>query len=452
MASEPQTFRDHALSLLQSAADAADRTTTDVRGLAGRPDVESDLVPATAAIGALKMQGAAIPEAAPAGILQRSWDCAKLGYDLLLAKIAGNTAEVQRLHDVLTCSTCDENWARALTSYLGYYGPNGKLKTIPYIRAGQIGPKVLPLQAGAKVALIADWGTGTDVAVDLLKEVAQQKPDVLIHLGDIYYSGTAAECDVNFRRVVDTVLGRGANPIPVFTLSGNHDMYSGGAGFYGLLTMLNQPPMQQPASFFCLRSTDNHWQFVAMDTGKNDYNPFSVTTVLTSLEADEEDWLVARIGEFAGNTILLSHHQLFSALSQIGRPKADGSLVAYNPYLAVSFRRFADAAPGRIAAWFWGHEHALNVYKPYLGLERGRCIGHGAVPVFTASSPDTGPAGIINPPELRDEVHLGTDGPVYRHGFTMIQLGTDGSATAEYYDSSSGTQPIFTEDLVNGAA
>lgn len=99
------------------------------------------------------MQGAAIPLTAPAGILQETWDCAKLGYDLLLAKIAGNTAEVQRLHGVLRCSTCDENWARALTSYLGYYGPNGKLKTIPYIRAGQIGPKVLPLQAGAKVAL-----------------------------------------------------------------------------------------------------------------------------------------------------------------------------------------------------------------------------------------------------------------------------------------------------------
>ena len=278
----------------------------------------------------------------------------------------------------------------------------------------------------------ADWGTGTDVAVDLLEEVAQHKPDVLIHLGDIYYSGTAAECDVNFKRGVDTVLGRAANPIPVFTLSGNNDMYSGGAGFYGLLTMLNQPPLQQLASFFCLRSTDNRWQFVAMDTGKNDYNPFSVTTVLTSLEADEEDWLAARVGEFAGNTILLSHHQLFSALSQIGRPRADGSLVAYNPYLAVSFRRFADVAPGRIAAWFWGHEHALNVYKPYLGLERGRCIGHGAVPVFTAEPPDNAPAGIINPPELRDEVHLGTDGPVYRHGFTMIQFGTDGSATVNY--------------------
>lgn len=77
------------------------------------------------------MQGAAIPLTAPAGILQETWDCAKLGYDLLLAKIAGNTAEVQRLHGVLTWSTCDENWARALTSYLGYYGPNGKLKTIP---------------------------------------------------------------------------------------------------------------------------------------------------------------------------------------------------------------------------------------------------------------------------------------------------------------------------------
>jgi calcineurin-like phosphoesterase family protein len=446
MANEPQTFRDHALSLLQSAAAEAGRETGGV-GLTIPPSVENDLVRATAQIGALRMQGAAIPLTAPAGVLQTTWDCAKLGFDLLHAKIAGDTAEVQKLQGELDFSTCDKNWARALTSYLGYYGPDGKLRTIPYIRAGQVGAKVIPLRAGARVALIADWGTGTDVAVDLLKEVAQQKPDVLIHLGDIYYSGTATECDVNFKRVVDTVLDRAANPIPVFTLSGNHDMYSGGAGFYELIRTLNAPALQQPASFFCLRSTNERWQFVAMDTGKNDYNPFNVTTVLTSLEKDEEDWLVDRIGEFAGKTILLSHHQLFSALSQIGRPRADGSMVAYNPYLAVSFRRFDDAAPGRIASWFWGHEHALSVYQPYLGLARGRCIGHGAVPVFTSGSPDTGLGGIIDPPKLRDDVHLGADGPVYRHGFTMIQLGTDGSATAAYYDSSSGTQPIFTEPL-----
>merc|ERR1719444_677687 len=32
-----------------------------------------------------------------------------------------------------------------------------------------------------------------------------------------------------------------------------------------------------------------------------------------------------------------------------------------------------------IAAWYWGHEHAAAVFKPYAGLERGRMIGNAAI-------------------------------------------------------------------------
>lgn len=444
MAGELLTFRDHALSLLQSAAGAAIRDPND---LASSFERGSDLARATALIGTLKMNKAAIPETPPPGIAQNAWSCAKLGYELLQAKIAGDGPAVARLIPQIQFSTCDEKWVQALTSYLGYFGPDGKLRPIPYVRAAQVGNRVLPLQPGVRVALIGDWGTGTDAAIDLLKKVAALQPDVLIHLGDIYYSGTAQECDLNFKRVVDTVLRRSETRIPVYTLAGNHDMYSGGAGFYALLAGLNDQPLRQPASFFCLRCTDGSWQFIAMDTGKNDHNPFDVTAVLTSLEKDEEDWLTERIGEFAGNTILLSHHQLFSALAQIGPPRPDGSLVAYNPYLAVSFQRFANAAPGRIAAWFWGHEHALTVYKPYLGLERGRCIGHGAVPVFTTESQTVGPERIVDPPKLHSDVHLGTADQVYLHGFTMIEFGQDRSAAATYYDSTANTSPIFAEGL-----
>ena len=81
MANEPQTFRDHALSLLQSAAAEAGCETGGV-GLTIPSGVENDLVRATAQIGALRMQGAAIPLTAPAGALQTTWDCAKLGFDL----------------------------------------------------------------------------------------------------------------------------------------------------------------------------------------------------------------------------------------------------------------------------------------------------------------------------------------------------------------------------------
>jgi len=46
--------------------------------------------------------------------------------------------------------------------------------------------------------VIADWGTGLDDAKWLLSEVMKKNPDVLLHLGDVYYSGTADEFRGNF--------------------------------------------------------------------------------------------------------------------------------------------------------------------------------------------------------------------------------------------------------------
>jgi len=447
MTSQPQTFRNHLVSLYQSAVDEVVRNKIESQGIATRPGLENGLIRAAAEIGALKMHGAAtIPAAAPANVTQTAWTCARLGFELLEAQVRGDATIATKLEGELDFNTCDVGWAKTIASYVDYFGPDGTRASIPYIRAGKVGPKVLGLKSGATVALIGDWGTGTAVAVDLLKQVAQQKPDVLIHLGDIYYSGTPAECDANFKRIVDTVLDRSVSHLPVYTLSGNHDMYSGGAGYYGLLQTLNEGSLQQPASFFCLRSEDRHWQFVAMDTGLHDYNPFAVAEVLTFLEKDEEDWLVERIHEFPGKTILLSHHQLFSAFSQIGPAGPDGSLAASNPRLAASFKRYSDAAPGQIAAWFWGHEHNLCVYEPYLGLAMGRCIGHGAVPVFASDSHSSVPSRIVNPPKLKN-VQLDADDHVYMHGFAIVRLGKDGSATTEYYEDRDGTRPIFTEAL-----
>ena len=73
------------------------------------------------------------------------------------------------------------------------------------------------------MALIADWGTGTPEAKALLERVAAHKPDVLIHLGDVYYSGTDERERPVPARIVNEVFGRGADrPMPVFNMTGNH--------------------------------------------------------------------------------------------------------------------------------------------------------------------------------------------------------------------------------------
>lgn len=445
MADAP-AFRNQLVSLYQSAVDDLVRAQTGA-GPSQRPGVENNLVQAAAKIGELKASGVAtLPALAPTGISQGPWTCAKLAFELMEARSRGDTVTAQRIEGELSFNVCDVNWAQTIASYVAYFGPDGKRATIPYINATQVGAKTIPLQADATVALIGDWGTGTAVAKEMLAEVAKQKPDVVIHLGDIYYSGTPTECDINFKQVLDTVLDRATTKLPVYTLAGNHDMYSGGAGFYGLLQALNSGDLRQPASFFCLRSVDNSWQFIGMDTGLHDYNPFDVTEVLTRLDPDEEKWIIARIGEFAGKTILLSHHQLFSAFSQIGPKNGDGSLNAYNGYLAASFTNFQNAAPGRIAAWFWGHEHNLTVYQPYKTLTKGRCIGHGAVPVFATDGFYDVLPNLIDPPTFVD-LKLETDDQVYVHGFAIVRLKGDGTATAEYYEGTDGSTPMLTEQL-----
>ncbi|SIT41026.1 putative phosphohydrolase [Paraburkholderia piptadeniae] len=448
MATEPESFRDQFVSMFQSVVDEVVRTTTPSTGLTSRPGLDNPLVNAAATIAQLKAQGeASLPDVAPGEIAQDAWTCAKMGLDLMEARARGDNATAESIQNDIRYNVCDPAWLTVIENYMQYFGADGKRAAIPYRRAAAIGPVTVPLKAGATVVLIADWGTGTQVAADLLKQAALQSPDVVIHLGDIYYSGTPQECDANFRKIVDAVLSRDTKDVPVYTLSGNHDMYSGGAGYYGLIDTLNDHARLQPASFFCLRNDD--WQFIAMDTGLHDYNPFTVTDVVTFLEQDEEDWIVERIAEFSGKTILLSHHQLFSALSQIGPPQTDGKLTAYNPRLLASFRRFSQAAKQPITAWFWGHEHSLSVYQPYLGLTRGRCIGHGAVPVLVNGPENAPDPRVVNPPALQN-VLLKQANKVYMHGFTIVRLGQGtqkAQASAEYYESTDGTTPMFTETL-----
>src|SRR5262249_4094670 len=56
-------------------------------------------------------------------------------------------------------------------------------------------------------------------------------------------------------------------------------------------------------------------------------------------------------------------------------------LLAHQAVNENLYETFKDVLPN-VAAWFWGHEHRLDIYGEYLGLKRGRCVGCSAVPVF----------------------------------------------------------------------
>jgi hypothetical protein len=229
--------------------------------------------------------------------------CASLGFRYLQAKVLGDATTAARISADLVGATCDPKWLEKLDEYLKFFGPDGARREIPYIRAKAVGPQTIGVPAGARIGLIGDWGTGAEPARRILVELKNRKVDAVIHLGDIYYSGTPDECQANFTAIFDEVFGKVGKRVPVYTLSENHDMYCGGAGYYGLIKKLNAAPYRQPASFFCLRAADSSWQFLAMDTGLHDYSPHTVDDAVPWLESDEEEWHRKRIEEFHGKSI-----------------------------------------------------------------------------------------------------------------------------------------------------
>ncbi len=444
----PRTFRDPLLSVYQSAvADLARRIDAE-REAAGPaveapgewPGVALEAAAERVAVRhaeriargrsdtSFEQQESATLEAMTIG--QNAEVCASLGLRYLRAKVFRDAATQAYIRNELeTGGKCDAKWITVLEEYAEYFGPFGARPEIPYIRPAAVGPKVITIKSNARVGLIGDWGT-----------------DVLIHLGDIYYSGTDDECRMNFEAIVNSVLERATKDIPVYTLAGNHDMYSGGTGYYSLIKRLNKPAMQQPASFFCLRSEDNSWQLLAMDTGHHDYNPLSVSAALTFVDQDERDWHEARIRKFPGKTILLSHHQLFSAFSQIGPRDVTGKLNPVNPELKKAYDQIRGTGK-TIAAWFWGHEHNLCIYQPYHDLRCGRCLGHSAIPVFVQDKPYEVLRDLTDPPGIIAAATLSKTQDVYAHGFMMIAL-APGKATVDYFEDRNGSPvKLYSEEI-----
>ncbi len=419
-----QQFRDPDLSLFQSAVDevvakkTAGTQSQDVDGTAvvTRPDSGNSMVRMAAveleAVDAAKQAGAplpGVPAVAPQTVTEGVGDtvryCASLARNYAVAKVLGHTGDAARYQALLTAKMgdCDPDWAEAALKYAEFLASKGQ---IPYRAHQQLSDFVIDgkLPANAKVALVGDWGTGQQEAKTVLAQIARKNPDVVIHMGDIYYSATDFEVQSYFYQIWQDTLD--LSKTATFTLSGNHDMFSGGAAYYKLLDQLGQP-----ASYFCLRN--DNWQFLAVDTGFYDSKPGGATP--TFLHDAEVQWLADKIqNREKRRTILLSHHQLFAAFEDICTKPVNDKLNA----------QLAPLLPG-VDIWFWGHEHNLVIYEKYMGV-LARCIGHGAFPIGQAEVP----AKPKFPEVPVTATTLGNDGVFVNHGYVMIELA--GMATPRY--------------------
>jgi hypothetical protein len=227
-------------------------------------------------------------------ILDSEMRCAALAFKAGGLRHRGETtmdpelmAESDRLIGELV-KGCDPRWAKAAITFGQFL--SASRRGVPYRRHMHLSDFVVEdrLPDTARIALVGDWATGESDAKAILENMSRKRPDAVIHLGDIYYSGVQHEIEAFFWRFVTRILD--LRRTSVFTLAGNHEVYSGGEAYYRLLDQLGQP-----ASYFCLRN--QNWQFLAMDTGLH-----SVGDNSPGIEPSELDWLEDKVTRRAAET------------------------------------------------------------------------------------------------------------------------------------------------------
>jgi Calcineurin-like phosphoesterase len=252
----------------------------------------------------------------------------------------------------------------------------------------------VPLADDARVVVVGDWGTGLPGARAVGQQMASRISEArgqgrevhALHLGDVYYSGWREEYEARFTPFWPVVSP--SEGVASWALNGNHDMYSGGHGYFGHLLSHPLFRAQNRSSYFCLQN--DHWQLLGLDTAYED----------RQLAGEQVQWVIDKQqGDSRARrqrkTMLLTHHQPFSAFEEVKHPFLEQLKPAF------------DVRP--VDAWLWGHEHMCCVYQPnlmpYLGF--GSCIGHGGVPIIAPT--DAPPADRVKWRFEESEVHEGGD-------------------------------------------
>jgi hypothetical protein len=187
--------------------------------------------------------------------------------------------------------------------------------------------------------LLGDWGTGMYGAPHIADAVRTDNDgfELLLHLGDVYYSGTLDEINGRFLALWPARSGATSR-----ALNSNHEMFSGGEAYF----TRTLPEFGQASSYFAFQNT--HWTLIGLDVAYLDHDI-----------DDEQAWWVSEVVRNAGSRkiVFFSHHQLYSTVGALLRSR-------------------------RVFAWYWGHEHRCTIFEEpdrEFGIY-GRGIDHGGMP------------------------------------------------------------------------
>jgi predicted phosphodiesterase len=243
----------------------------------------------------------------------------------------------------------DPRWVEALLKWLEYFD-----KRAPFVNT----PALITIPNEAVIAIVGDWGTGPFQPNAPSTKVAQQvsagNPDYTIHLGDVYYAGTNEEEQ-------NAMQGWPQGRLGSFTLNSNHEMYSGGIGYFNELK--RNFPLQKGTSYFALQN--DNWLIIGLDSA---YYADKLNLYMDGNLGNEQ---LAWLSKLPKNKklMVLSHHEAYSALGK---------------NQTALYRQVAGALGKDPDYWYWGHLHNGIVYKT-IGNFHGRCVGHGAIPYGNAT-------------------------------------------------------------------
>src|SRR5262249_13601672 len=206
-------------------------------------------------------------------------------------------------------------------------------------RAGKTGVFAVTAPSGGgpmRIAVAADWGTGTLEADAVRQNMEADAPHYTVHLGDVYYMGETGEVEENClgeaRNGFTGVSWPRENTQGSFALMGNHEMYSGGQAYFqkflkklGLYDPARNVKDPQSASFFALET--DHWLILGLDTGYHSggvplFTSIPLINRIPFLNVDARfddkmlDWLEKTLsdpGRRLKQCLVLTHHQPFSS-------------------------------------------------------------------------------------------------------------------------------------------
>jgi hypothetical protein len=280
------------------------------------------------------------------------------------AAVAGGAAPALARADVEQFGPTDPGWIECVID--GF-------KTLLHGKAAFVQHQNLsdflrPIPDQITIALVGDWGAHNDAAQRVAQQIKDNNPDIIIHLGDIYYAGQNNEAEEFLKTWPKADASGVIPPGTSFALNGNHEMFSGGHAYFGAVLKA----FGQRASYFGLRN--NFWQILAFDSAYVEHRllpPHDATGKNAAL-LSQWNWLVDKMKNSSLPTILLSHHEPLSSFAQ---ENSDGQK------LRSDFQGFLTAAGRPIFGWFFGHEHKCTIYEltPEFPF-RTRLIGHGCIP------------------------------------------------------------------------